>query len=372
VEILGYSQEYSGANTRNISTGIPEWMKPYYLDVPETMRPKLLELVITIVSEEGTNLVKAVQINNYLRNNLSYRDEVDIPDGVDPIEWFLFEGKEGYCNYFASAEVLLLRSVGIPSRIAVGYSQGQKIDNRQYQVRVRDSHAWVEVYFPDVGWVIFEPTPAYPAQDYLKIENENVEADNKEIQSPSEFQFGRESNIPVDVLLNQDLTNSIEKRRGLPIVLSLTWLIPLLVLLVLVYLFVIRENRNIIVPVITRVYQKIGTPLPRRLEEWFAYENLSPLAKRMKKIRKLSTLLIDDRDEFTSMELFQKLDQIMDGKRDYLTYFLNVYQQEVFGNKKADYDSGLNHSYKEIVFSIIATFFKKQRSKWVCMLNLRW
>jgi hypothetical protein len=78
---------------------------------------------------------------------------------VDPLLWVLSDYKKGFCMYYASAEVLMLRTLGIPARMAVGFAQG-KLDpqNDTYTVLRGDAHAWPEVYFPGVGWVEFEPT----------------------------------------------------------------------------------------------------------------------------------------------------------------------------------------------------------------------
>ena len=78
--------------------------------------------------------------------------------GVDPVEWFLFTWQSGFCNYYASAEVLLLRAAGIPARMVVGYAPGDYQSGGYYQIRTEDAHAWPEVYFPGIGWVEFEPT----------------------------------------------------------------------------------------------------------------------------------------------------------------------------------------------------------------------
>ena len=79
-----------------------------------------------------------------------------------------FSGREGFCNYFASAEVLMLRSIGIPSRMVVGFAQGEHLaDGNVYDVRKKDSHSWVEVFFPEQGWIIFEPTPSQPSIAYI-------------------------------------------------------------------------------------------------------------------------------------------------------------------------------------------------------------
>ena len=103
---------------------------------------------------------KAAAITNYLRSEIEYAPSVSFPEGtVDRLEYFLFEGKQGFCNYYASAEVLMLRSVGVPARLAVGFAQGEpNLQRTFYTVRERDAHAWPEVYFPGYGWIEFEPT----------------------------------------------------------------------------------------------------------------------------------------------------------------------------------------------------------------------
>ena len=78
-------------------------------------------------------------------------------DGVDH---FLFTLKEGYSEYFGSSMSVLLRTVGVPARLAVGYTTGDRIGDQDiFAVTDSHSHAWVEVYFPGFGWIPFEPTP---------------------------------------------------------------------------------------------------------------------------------------------------------------------------------------------------------------------
>jgi hypothetical protein len=79
------------------------------------------------------------------------------PRGKDPVMWVLVDHKKGFCNYYASAEVLLLRAIGIPARLAVGFARSESADGA-YTVYRRNAHAWPEVYFPGIGWVEFEPT----------------------------------------------------------------------------------------------------------------------------------------------------------------------------------------------------------------------
>jgi transglutaminase-like putative cysteine protease len=89
------------------------------------------------------------------------------------LEWVLFEYKKAYCVYYATSEILMLRSLGIPARMAVGFSQGAGFSEkediieddrvaRRFLVREKNAHAWPEVYFPGIGWVEFEPTESAP------------------------------------------------------------------------------------------------------------------------------------------------------------------------------------------------------------------
>mgnify|MGYP001812553701 FL=1 len=84
--------------------------------------------------------------------------------GEDGVDYFLLHAREGYCSYYASAMVVMLRAVGIPARYVEGYSQGEKVDGA-YHIVEWDGHSWPEVYFPDYGWVEFEPTGADPIND---------------------------------------------------------------------------------------------------------------------------------------------------------------------------------------------------------------
>jgi protein-glutamine gamma-glutamyltransferase len=100
-------------------------------------------------------------VTSYLQRNYRYTLALPpVPAGRDPVDWFLFDVKTGYCEQFATAEALMLRSLGIPARLVTGYATGDydPILN-QAVVREHDAHAWVEVLFPDYGWVPVDPTP---------------------------------------------------------------------------------------------------------------------------------------------------------------------------------------------------------------------
>jgi transglutaminase-like putative cysteine protease len=144
---------------RNAGSIYPAWVTERYLQVPENVSAEISRLATQITSGQETAFGKAEAVTGYLRKNMIYSETIPAPPpGMDPISWFLFGWKNGFCNYYASSEVLLLRSIGIPARMVVGYAQGKSDGYGKYSVRGQDAHAWPEVYFPNIGWVEFEPT----------------------------------------------------------------------------------------------------------------------------------------------------------------------------------------------------------------------
>ncbi len=158
---------------RRSGSDYPAWIRDRYLQLPDSITPRTIALAEQITAGLDTPYDKAAAITRYLRENIRYVPFLAEapPARVEPIDWFLFESKSGFCNYYASAQVILLRSLGIPARYAVGFAQGEQVvenegnkppEAKVFIVRQRDSHAWPEVYFPDLGWVEFEPTASQP------------------------------------------------------------------------------------------------------------------------------------------------------------------------------------------------------------------
>ncbi len=144
---------------REAGTEYPEWVTERYLQLPTDLPESIRELALEITRGRSSPYDKARVITTYLRTEISYSDTVPAPPvGRDPLEWFLFTWREGYCNYSASAQVVMLRAVGIPARLVVGFAQGIKTEDGDFIVLQKDAHAWPEVYFPEIGWVEFEPT----------------------------------------------------------------------------------------------------------------------------------------------------------------------------------------------------------------------
>jgi hypothetical protein len=146
---------------RSAGTNYPQWVtNPNTFS--GTISPRVIEFGRVIVANAGaTNPYdQAKAIETWLRQNITYNETIPTPpQNVDTLEWFLFELREGYCTYSATAMAAMLRGLGIPARLAAGFSEGEyDAANGRYVVRERDAHTWVEVFFPGYGWVEFEPT----------------------------------------------------------------------------------------------------------------------------------------------------------------------------------------------------------------------
>jgi transglutaminase-like putative cysteine protease len=160
---------------------------------PRTVAPELAgtayvgvyRLARRLTRGAATAFDATAAIERYLKDNYSY-DELP-PRRDFPLRAFLFRDRIGYCQQFSGAMALMLRMVGIPSRVAAGFSPGSPTDRRgQYVVTDLDAHSWVEVFFNRIGWVAFDPTPAAaPARSQtLGIGAETVDASSSATVTP--------------------------------------------------------------------------------------------------------------------------------------------------------------------------------------------
>ena len=144
-----------------VSTALPSWVLARYTQLPPEFPEKIRDLTKNITLGFVTQFDKTKAIETYLRENLTYNLRIQPPPyNVDGVAHFLFSTQEGYSEYFASAMTVMLRTQGIPARLVTGYSVGDKLpEDDIYLVRDKHSHAWVEVFFAQYGWIPFEPTP---------------------------------------------------------------------------------------------------------------------------------------------------------------------------------------------------------------------
>ena len=135
-----------------------------YLQLP-VLDSRIPALARQITEKSAGPLEQASAIESYLRMKYGYTLQLPNPLPSDPIANFLFVRKQGHCEYFASSMAVMLRSLGIPSRVVNGFSGGEFNDlTSQYVIRASDAHSWVEAYIPGEGWLQFDPTPPGGAQ----------------------------------------------------------------------------------------------------------------------------------------------------------------------------------------------------------------
>lgn len=142
---------------------VPEHLQRY-LQVPDELPQRVADLArrLTAGTDNEYDAVKAIE--EYLRANYEYTIDSPVPPpGADAVDYFLFEDNLGFCEQFASATAIMLRTLGYPARVVAGYTPGARnAFTGYYEVRGTDAHAWVEVWFPKLGWYEFDPTFAVP------------------------------------------------------------------------------------------------------------------------------------------------------------------------------------------------------------------
>ncbi|WP_302083834.1 transglutaminaseTgpA domain-containing protein [Salinibaculum rarum] len=158
--VSSYRPPRNASVLRRAGDDYPDSVREHYTRLPESVsEDRIRELTGTLTRSGGSQYAKVKASEHWLETHKQYSLNVTRPDG-DVATEFLFNMDKGYCEYFASSMAVMLRSQDIPARYVIGYSPGHQVDQNTYQVHSMNAHAWVEVYFPDVGWVRFDPTPA--------------------------------------------------------------------------------------------------------------------------------------------------------------------------------------------------------------------
>jgi transglutaminase-like putative cysteine protease len=142
----------------------PDSIRSRYLGLPDRVPERVYALARELTATSATPFDQAVAIETYLRKNFEYTLDLPAPPvDVEIADYFLFELKRGYCDYYATSMAVLARAVGLPARVVTGYASGN-YDSRtaEYIVREADAHSWAEIYFPGIGWIEFEPTSNQP------------------------------------------------------------------------------------------------------------------------------------------------------------------------------------------------------------------
>jgi transglutaminase-like putative cysteine protease len=142
----------------------PDWVRQRFLQLPRRMPRRVVDLAHEAAAGSANPYDKAIALESYLRDNFTYSTHVPtVPPDQDWVDFFLFESREGYCDYFATAMTVLLRVEGVPARVASGFAPGDFDPSTGIsEVRENDAHTWVEAYFPRYGWITFEPSSIRP------------------------------------------------------------------------------------------------------------------------------------------------------------------------------------------------------------------
>ncbi len=269
--------EIANPNVEQLKTAVqayPQWIQERYLQVPDNVLAPIQSLARKVTAGKETPYDKAQAITNYLRANITYSTQVPpAPEGQDPVEWTLFDYKKGFCNYYASAEVLMLRSVGVPARLAVGFAEGEYV-NGSYVVRRRDAHAWPEVFFPGLGWVEFEPTTS---------QNALVRYDPA-AQSGTGNTFRGQVAKPLDDPSNPNANGARKPTSQAAVPFDKTLaarvlavLVPLIAVVFFAYL-IYRYRVIPLVPVaLDRAFVKTGLSTPGWITGWLRWNRLEPV-----------------------------------------------------------------------------------------------
>ncbi len=180
-------------NELRASPGVyPDWVKKQFLQLPDSVPERVLSLARDLTATEPTPYDRALAIQNYLRQFPYTLDVTAPPSKRDAADYFLFDLKRGYCDYYATTMVVLARATGLPARLVVGYANGAyDFERAEYVVTENYAHSWVEVYFANIGWVEFEPTASQPA---IVFEEEEI-APAPEQARPEDRSFGKQTAI---------------------------------------------------------------------------------------------------------------------------------------------------------------------------------
>lgn len=202
VEIDGYTLEsvlpvYSVKALKEAdSSQIPEEILRRYTQLPDSLPERVGALAREIVLGKENMYEKVKAIEDFFRMNGFVYETRDVPipeEGQDYVDQFLFETRRGYCDNFSTAMVVMLRTLDIPARWVKGFTSGrvEGFEQGTYKVTVENNHAhsWVEVYFPGVGWVPFEPTVTFqnPAQFETDDEEELSVPAEAEVEMPDDW-----------------------------------------------------------------------------------------------------------------------------------------------------------------------------------------
>lgn len=342
---------------QNAGTDYPDWVLSQYLQVPENVRPQLLALAEEITAPYSTAYDKTAAITSYLREEIEYEAELTRmpPENMDPLLWVLFDYRKGFCMYSASAEVLMLRSIGIPARFAVGFVEGAFDEfDQTYTVSQMNAHAWPEVYFPGIGWVEFEPTGNQspldrPASPFVASAEDGPSQNPGNNNIPNLMErFLPENGNNSSITFNTNLNSGM---KSINYAVVYIWTVLLAVTLTGLVFFIRRHSGTGQLPLyLTGRFLQGGNTPPRWLENWTRWAGLSEVERSFQAINlSLFWLGHPQPRHATPNERAEILINYLPVARDEITALASQYQIEVYTPRAAQAKLARNAALRILV-----------------------
>ncbi|MFN2196015.1 MAG: transglutaminase domain-containing protein [Anaerolineales bacterium] len=380
---------------RASSTDYPQWILDRYTQLPDNITPRTRELAAAIVEGLDNPYDKAQAVTNFLRENIVYNERIDSPpDNQERVDWLIFDYRKGFCNYYATAEIVLLRSLGIPARMAVGYAEGERrseidlaavpqlqplqtegdlapyiSDTSTYIVHQYDLHAWPEVYFPGIGWVEFEPTA-----NQLPIFRPSGDPFNADANIGDAQDQAAAANLPDELAdreaENQDLLPELPQispqQELLQVILRVVLVIGGAGLIVLALWGLRRRLPPEPIPVqLESRMRKLGFKPPQFLVRWAKRAALSPLTKSYMEVNHaLRRLGSRPGQADTPAERVHTLTNILPTATDPATYLLQEYQDQMYSPRPANGRADSRQAGKRIRNLSLWAWFNRLISRW--------
>ncbi|QEY22077.1 transglutaminase [Psychrobacillus sp. AK 1817] len=297
-----------------------------YLQLPDTLPDRVRELAVSITQDKSSLYDKANSIERYFRSNsFSYNQTMAaIPDkDTDYVDQFLFDTKVGYCDNFSTSMVVLLRSIDIPARWVKGFAPGDRTNMENlgdvYEVTNNNAHSWVEAYFPNVGWITFEPTIGFSSSANIVYD---VEKQTDELLTPEEQQetpksegFKKEDEVSFSfTAFLQTIIDWISEKK-----VTILWFVIILGILSL-FAYIHRG----------KWLSKVLIPTSRlRKNDWNSFEKMYHQL-----LRQLSRRGLVREQGQTLMDFARKVDK--DFGDTHMIRLTKAYQQGFYGNNKTE------------------------------------
>ncbi len=305
--VMSTLTEVDQESLRGAGTEYPDWVVPRYLQLPDSLPDDVRQLAEQWTEGLETPYDKAKTIEAWLRE-IPYNTQIEGPGlREDGVYYFLFEVREGYCQYYASAMVVMLRAVGVPTRYVHGYRETDP-EGGVYHLLESDGHAWPEVYFPGYGWIEFEPTGGEPPLN--RPSSQEPEAAEMEYSGtgrisdmeldllPDDFDFER----GFDIIMPTPEPETLGQKLGKwgPAALIVTGLAVILT----VVLTVLRRRRIAGLSIIERVYEDLTRwvryllriePLPHQTPHEFAGIVAEWVPRGEQAVQQLASLYVQER-----------------------------------------------------------------------------